>query len=237
MFSPSDGNCMARKKPGICPAFFLPAIFFVMLFAHTFKANAQNFFPEQRDYGIAVGIDYDIPRKNLSAEYKAGLNYNASFLKYGDIFTFGGTVAFRQFSPKHGDSTVVFNDGNILTTKTSARSTIAIYGTGVYNIPLGQQNKLYIGANLGVYYTYSTYYAADEYSTDSERYTDEELYFAPKLGLACSLNDNWDVDFHAAYNFFTKGISAGYNTHGGGGVVRYPLYSSITGGMALVYKF
>lgn len=237
MFSSSDGNCIALKKPGICSAFFLPALFVVMLFAAAFQANAQNFFPEQRDYGIAVGIDYDMPRRNLSADYKSGLNYNASFLKYGDVFTFGGTVAFRQFSPKMGTVKEVFDDGNIAISKTSALSTFAIYGTGVYNIPMGQQNKLYLGANLGVYDSYSSFTYQDEYYSYSQKNIEEELYFAPKLGLICSLNDDWDIDFHAAYNFFTKGISANYNTISGGGTVRYPLYSSITAGIALVYKF
>lgn len=236
MFPSSDDNCMAKKKSGNCSAFFLSAFFFVMLFTTAFQANAQDFFPEQRDYGIAVGIDYDMPRKNLS-EYKAGLNYNASFLKYGDVFTFGGTVAFRQFQPKTGSVTEEFNGDIISTIKYSALSTIGIYATGVYNMQLGQQNRLYIGGNLGIYYSYSSYSQKDEDGSVSQKTIDEEIYFAPKLGLACSLNENWDVDFHAAYNFFTQGVSAGYNTRDGGSVESHPLFSSITAGIALVYKF
>lgn len=229
---------MAKKKPGICSNVFLSTLSILMLFISAFQANAQNFFPEERDYGIAVGVDYDMPRRNLSAEYKPGLNYNASFLKYAnDYFTFGATVAFRKFSPKQGMITQPHSDGNIDTTKTSAFSSFGVYATGVYNIQMSQQNKLYIGANLGVYYSYFSHSESDEYISTLVKNTEEEIYFAPKLGLACAINEDWDVDFHAAYNFFSRGFSANYNSESGGSTVHYPLFSSITTGIALVYKF
>lgn len=240
MLSSFLSNCTVGKKLGNCPKFLSPAfliVLFFALFAGTFKATAQNFFHEQSDYGIAVGVDYDIPGRNLSDTYKSGLNYNAGFFKYLNKFTVGLGVSYRQFGAKQSTFSDDDGSGNPSVTHISPFSSFAIYGSGVYNILPGQQNKLYIGINVGSYYTITNYSYTDIFGYNYESNNEEELYFAPKLGIACALNDNWDIDFHAAYNFFTKGFSAGYNTYDGATSTSYPLYSSITGGVSLVYKF
>lgn len=197
------------------------------------KVQAQDFFPEQTDFGFRFGADFDLPGKNLSADYRPGINYNLSLMRYFDKFTVDVTAGFRQFQAKYPTlSQAGTGSGSAGMLTTSPFESFALSIGAVYNLPLGEKAKLYGGLNSGIYFTsYSVSYQ-DETTSFYEGSSSKQTYVAPKLGAAFAINNNLDFDVHAAYNIFTEHYEVNSRTGESG-----TLFTSFSAGVGLVFKF
>ncbi|WP_146166558.1 hypothetical protein ABZR88_01185 [Mucilaginibacter yixingensis] len=205
----------------------------ILLFTLNFSsAHAQDFFPEQTDYGFRFGADFDLPGKNLSADYRPGVNYNLSLMRYFEKFTVDVTAGYRQFQAKYPTLSQATNTGTTGVFTTSPFESFALSVGAVYNLPLGDNTKLYGGLNSGFYFTsYSVSYQ-DENTSFYEGSSSKQAYVAPKIGAAFAINNNLDFDVHAAYNVFTEHYEVNSRTGESG-----TLFTSFSAGVGLVFKF
>lgn len=222
----SFNRCLNVKR------FFAPILALALLCSFS-QAHAQDFFPEQTDYGFRFGADVDLPGKNLSDDYRTGINYNLSFMKYYEKWTFDVTAGYRQFSAKYPTITEFDNStGLTSTTTTSPFESFQLSIGAVYNFNLSNSTRLYLGLNSGVYFTsYSISYQDDNTSLFAGS-SAKQAYVAPKLGMAIQLNNNLDLDVRAAYNIFTEHYEVNSRTGTSG-----TLFTSVSAGLGLVYKF
>lgn len=227
-------NLVIAKPGGIAGHLRWPVVAVLMLlFTLTFsKARAQDFFPEQTDYGFRFGADVDIPGKNLSDSYHPGVNYNLGVMRYFDKFTVDVTLGYRQFKAKYPTLDADFGNGSSALFTMSPFETFAVSVGAVYNVNLSSSAKIYGGINTGLYITgYSVSYQ-DTYTNLYEGGTQQQAYFAPKLGAAFAINNNLDFDIRAAYNIFTAHYEVNSRTGESG-----TLFTSISAGLGFVYKF
>jgi len=197
------------------------------------KAQAQDFFPEQTDYGFRFGADFDLPGKNLSADYRPGVNYNLSLMRYFEQFTVDVTAGYRQFQAKYPTLTQPgIGGGSDGVFTTSPFESFALSIGAVYNLPLSNNARLYGGLNSGFYFTsYSVSYQ-DPNTSFYAGSSSKQAYVAPKLGAAFAINNNLDFDVHAAYNVFTEHYEVNSRTGESG-----TLFTSFSAGVGLVFKF
>lgn len=214
----------------------LKSLIIIIITSIAYKATAQDFFPTQTDFGIRIGADYDVPGKNLSG-YKAGANYNITLMKYLDKFTIGITGAYRQYNNKQAQWGEAVAWNNWANYTASPYTTYSVYLSAVYNVDFTDRVKLYGGANMGVYNSKSSMYYQDDFTYWYQGYNQRQMYFAPKLGACFALNNNWDIDLHAAYNVFTEGGSLSYNSRSGSTGTSSSIYTSLSTGLGLVVKF
>jgi hypothetical protein len=82
-----------------------------MLCAARSKLQAQDFFPQQTNYGLRVGIGYELPGNNIIPNFNPALNYSLSIVKYIDPFTIEAGVFYRQFQVKPGINNALYAAG------------------------------------------------------------------------------------------------------------------------------
>jgi len=200
------------------------------------KATAQDFFPEQTNYGISYGMDYDMPLKNLTG-YNAGIRYHIGFLKYLNNITAGIMFAYRQYNPKQANWGEQIEWDNYALYSVSPYRSYALFLSVVYNKPLNEKTVIYGGLNLGSYRSYSSMRYQDDFAYSYQEFNQSQMYVAPKLGATFALNNYWDIDVHAAYNIFTQGGSIAVNSRTGSTSNGSPMYTSLTTGLGIVVKF
>lgn len=215
-------GCLLCCRAGLLLIMLLPA----------FKTHAQDFFPEQKDYAVSVGTDLELPGKNLS-DYRKAVAANVGIMRLLDRFTVGVNFSYREFSPITPVVVEQIDPAHQSTSTYSSYSTFLFYLSGAYNVSLSEKVKAYGGLNAGVgYNTSSILYQQD----DTNLYFGggvKQLYAAPKLGLSYAINNNVDVEIHAAYNLLAQtGNLTNPTTH-----VTRTSFSSLTTGLGLMFKF
>lgn len=198
--------------------------------------QAQDFFPEQTDFGIRFGADYEIPGNHLRDNYNANTSYNLGLLKFSDRLTWGINMSYRRFDPKQAVVVTEISPVQQTTDTYSSYSTFLLYVSIAYNRHLGDRVTAYGGINLGGAYTSSGYAYSDNTTNFYFDGGGKQTYFAPRLGLSYALTNYVDLDFHAAYNMFIQGALS-YNSRTGFDGGAPTTYSSVTAGAGIVYKF
>jgi hypothetical protein len=110
---------------------------------------AQDFFPQQKDNAITIGVATILPGQNLSDNYRSGFNINAGYSRYIKRFTFSANIAYDKLWAKHG---VVINrtdPTDVSYTITSPYQTYLGYISGTYNLLETGKTSVYAGFNIG----------------------------------------------------------------------------------------
>lgn len=166
--------------------------------------GATNF-----DSGLALsfGAAYDAPLGDFGQVFKPAINYNVSLLNYFEDFTVGLTLGYHSYKPKDDIS----NDTGDETTDFFENKNFKVYSaylSGVYNINLADDFRVFLGANLGTYHTQSAVsYIVDDIETTSST-SQTQLYTAPKLGVTFPVSSSFGISVEAKYNVFFAGSSA-----------------------------
>ena len=232
-----NSPCKITSQLKFNPVFCLLLLAAMLLSAITFKARAKDFFPTQTDFGVRLGLDYELPGKNLKDAYKAGLNYNAGFLFFKDDFTVSANLSYRQFAAKYPQIIDNSDPVNPASSTTSPYSTFLFYLSGTYQIRVASVVKLYGGINMGVGISSYEVSYKDFYSDINIGGSQKQGYFAPTLGAKFALNNNWDIDVHANYNIYTTGGDYTYNSRTGEIGQSINISTAMAAGVGLIFKF
>lgn len=188
------------------------------------------------EWGISLNAGYDVPTSDLAASFKSAPTFGISLLHNIGSFTFNATIGYVSYKPKldtfyydetdHTAGYIHFNNF----------SSFEFYAGAAYNIPLGEQAKLYVGLNVGTYYTHFAYDSNDGagYEDAADTYN-EASYVAPKVGITFMLSDNISLGVEGKYNFQISSSSGsgdafdlGYTTS---------VNQSYSGNVVLTYNF
>jgi hypothetical protein len=188
------------------------------------------------DWGISLSGGYDAPTGDLATTYKWAPDFAVSVLhNYGD-FTFNATIGYVSYKPKLDTFYYDNTDPGAGYVKYSNFRALQFYVGAAYNIALTEQAKLYVGVNLGSYYTHFSFNAndglGDEYVGDE---TVGQSYIAPKLGFNFLLNDNVTLGLEAKYNFLLSSSSGTGDTYDYGYTTS--VSKTYSGNIVLTYNF
>ncbi|WP_091152220.1 hypothetical protein [Mucilaginibacter pineti] len=179
--------------------------------------GASNF-----DSGLALsfGAAYDAPLGDFGQFFKPAVNYNVSLLNYFEDFTVGLTLGYHSYKPKDqisydtGDATDGTTDVIDISVAYKNFKVYSAYLSGVYNINLADDFRVYLGANLGTYHTQSAFsYIVDDVETTSST-SQTQLYTAPKLGVTFPVSSSFGISVETKYNVFFAGSSADGSSFG-----------------------
>lgn len=194
--------------------------------------GAANF---DSGYAFSIGAAYDAPLGDFGQSYKPAINYNIGLQRYFDDFTVGLTLGYHSYKPKD----LIFDDtsddeGGVLDDGTGGFtfknfSVYSAYLSGAYNINLADDFRVYLGANLGTYYTHTAFVIADETGETTYTTNQQQLYAAPKLGVTFPVSSSLGISIETKYNVFFAGSSA--DGSGFGSSVK-----SFSGGVSLNFK-
>jgi hypothetical protein len=239
MYQYITGGCTTRKLPSIVELLlnnYRLLLIILIIILPAFKLQAQDFFPQQRDYGVRVGADVEIPGKNLEG-YQPALSYNAGFMRFFDQITVGASLSYREFTPKMQVVVEQIDDAHQSTSTYSNSSTFLFYLDAVYNKPLTERLNFYGGLNAGIgYNTSSIHYQDDE----NDLYLGggcKQIYVAPKIGLSLAISSYTEINVRAAYNLFMQSGNVTNNIYVDKTGVAPTSFSSVMAGVGLVFKF
>lgn len=200
-------------------------------------SGAANF---DSGYSLSIGAAYDAPLGDFGTAFKPAINYNISLLRYFDDFTVGLTLGYHSYKPKD----LIFDDasddtgdvpddgtGDVISIDVAYKNfnVYSAYLSGAYNINLADDFRVYLGANLGTYYTHTAFVIADETGESTFTTNQQQLYAAPKLGVTFPVSSNLGISIETKYNVFFAGSSA--DGSGFGSSVK-----SFSGGVSLNFK-
>ena len=197
------------------------------------------------DYAFTAGVVVDAPLHNLNEAYKASPGFEAGLLRHFGNFIIGLHGGYRAFKPKQS----AFQDydeqtGQVYgTSHLSKYTSIAIYTSAVYQLGLGSGANLQAGLNLGNYFSHFSIDYADTFQGGYGSYTDygnfnlteSQFYIAPRIGINFTLTEDVQLGLQARYNVFGN-YSYNYNTIDGG-ESSGTVYTSVAGGVSLIYRF
>ncbi|MBE9667814.1 hypothetical protein ACFQZN_02870 [Mucilaginibacter boryungensis] len=226
------------KKPAPRKLAVLNRYVFLLLIAVivSVKTHAQDFFPQQTDYGIRIGTDVELPGKNMES-YKSTLGYSIGFMRLLDHITLGAHFSYREFRPKTLMTTTQIDAGNEATLTYSNYTAFLFYLSGVYNVPITERLTGYGGINIGMGYNTSYTHYTDDNNNIYLGGACKQAYLAPKLGVGFAVHNNVEIDAYTGYNLFIQSGNLNNNPPSGYTGVAATSYSAIVTGMGLVFKF
>lgn len=182
----------------------LALLLFLFTAGFGFKAGAQDFFPEQKDYAVSISAGFELPGKNLEG-YNGGAAYQIGFTRLvNDRFSVGVNMSYREFNPKVASVTYDIDAAHQQTLTYSTYSTFLFYLDAAYVVPLTEKVNFYGGLNLGLGYNTSAILFHDDSGDKYLSNGGKQLYAAPKAGFLYAINNNMAIDIHAAYNAFKQ---------------------------------
>jgi len=187
-------------------------------------------------WGISVSAGYDSPLGDLGTTFKAAPTFSIGLNRNFGNFTISSNIGFVSFAPKQD---TIFADPLDHTqgyTKYSNYTSIEFYLGAAYNISFGDKAKLYLGFNLGTYYTSLTYDENDGQGDDnSDDSFNEIAYIAPKLGVNFMLTENMSLGIEGKYNFLISSASGTGDAYDSG--YSSTVDKSVSGNVVLTYSF
>jgi len=187
-------------------------------------------------WAIQLAAGYDAPTGDLGTTFKGAPTFSFSVLRnYGD-FTFNTTIGYVSYKPKLDTFYFYGNDPTEGYVHYGNYSTLEFYVGAAYNISVGDNAKVYIGANIGTYYNFFSFDTNDgEGDISSANSTQSSSYIAPKLGVDFMVSDNLSLGIEARYNFSLSSDSGSGDAYDSG--YSTTVNKSFAGNVALTYHF
>ena len=163
-------------------------------------------------FGIAINGGYDIPSGSLGTTFKAAPTFGFSLVDNFNGFTLSANVGLVTYKPKVDTTYYYAANQTIGSIAYSDDKIMAYYLGAAYNFDVDDGVKFFLGLNLGIYSDKIGYHTQDDYENTVFSKTEQEFYYAPKLGFAFAVDDNFSISPGARYNFF-KPFSSNNNQY------------------------
>ncbi len=186
------------------------------------------------DWGLTIGLGYDIPGKTITEVYKAAPVFEIGVLRNYNDFTFGLNVGYHSNKPKQKVITYAYEGEVLGEFKYDPFKIVSLYASGAYNLPMGNAAKFYGGLNFGINYISQGFEYNDETTEVFTKIENEQhFYLAPKLGLKFFTGSALGLGVEARYNYILQPgeVSSREGTTG------FNSYSSYSGHLMLTYNF
>lgn len=235
-------NLNAHRRGLQLPVFFGKisrrlCLWLLFITAALFNAQAQDFFPQQRNDGIRLGADTQIPGKSLSTNYRSGMGITGSYLKFWGKFTVEAGLSYRKYWAKHGVFIDRANPSNVSYTIISPYQSGVVFISGSYNFMETGKVNVYGGLNAGAAYSKSDYGHYDGHASLYITGKEIQAYVAPKIGGTYQLSNSLNLDMQINYHVFTNSPAFTYNAATVAIDKKAVTATALSLGLGLIYQF